>query len=233
MLVEQIRERLAAAIEVGGGQFLSIRDRDEEQQQQNGEKVLLHRLEFTTRRVLHAIIRGMRKLTTVTVSLLFIASVAVAQDAPKKPLSPPAQAKATIGGKIVTIDYNAPSKRGREIMGALVPYGKVWRTGANAATTLTTDGDLMIGKLHVPAGKYTLYTIPGAKEWTLIVNKQTGQWGTNHDAEQDLGRVTMNVKPVKDAVETFRIDLAAKGAKAGVLTMQWENVEASAPVMAH
>lgn len=174
----------------------------------------------------------MRKSITLTVFVLFIAAVSFAQEQ-KKPLSPSAQAKATIGGKSVTIDYSAPSKRGRKIMGGLVPYGKVWRTGANAATTLTTAGDLMIGKLHVPAGKYTLYTIPAEKGWTLIVNKQTGQWGTQYDEAQDLGRVAMMVAPVKNTVETFVIGLTAKGAKGGVLTMQWENTEASVSLMAH
>jgi len=115
----------------------------------------------------------MRKLT-ITLSILFIAAAALAQEA-KKPLSPPAKAEATIGGKKVTVDYSAPSKRDRKIMGGLVPYGQVWRTGANAATTLTTETGLMIGDLHVPAGKYTLYSLPGEKEWTLIVNKQTGR----------------------------------------------------------
>ena len=113
-------------------------------------------------------------------------------------------------------------------MGALVPYGKVWRTGANAATTLKTEADLMIGTLHVPAGTYTLYTIPGETEWTLIVNKQNGQWGTNYDEAQDLGRVTMKVSPVKDTVETFVI-----GIDKSALSLTWENTRATVPVMVH
>jgi hypothetical protein len=176
----------------------------------------------------------MRKISILTLSVLFLAAVAMADHTTeKKPLSPPTKASGKIGGKNVTIDYSAPSKRGRAIMGGLVPYGQVWRTGANAATTLVTDGDLMIGSLHVPAGKYTLYTIPGETEWTLIVNKQTGQWGTNYDQAQDLGRVKMTVKPVKDPVETFAIALASSGAKNGTLTLTWENTAASVPLMAH
>jgi len=174
----------------------------------------------------------MRKLTALTVFVLFIAAVSFAQEA-KKPLSPPAQAKAKIGGKSVTIDYSAPSKRGRAIVGGLVPYGQVWRTGANAATTLTTEGDLMIGKLHVPAGKYTLYSLPAEKGWTLIVNKQTGQWGTQYDETQDLGRIAMTVKPVKNTVETFVIGLKSTGAKKGALTLTWENTEASVTLTGH
>ncbi len=167
------------------------------------------------------------KILTLSLCTLFAATAALAQGEAKKPLSPPAKAEATLHGKKVTIDYSAPSKRGRVIMGELVPYGKVWRTGANAATTLTTEGDLMIGSLHVPAGKYTLYTIPGPKEWTLIVNKQTGQWGTEYNEAQDLGRVKLTVAPVKDTVETFVIGAG------DTLSFTWENTKAWAPLMGH
>jgi hypothetical protein len=168
----------------------------------------------------------MRKIT-LTLCILFIATAALAQEGKKKPLSPPAKAEATLNGKKVAIDYSAPSKRDRVIMGELVPYGKVWRTGANAATTLTTAGDLMIGGIHVPKGTYTLFTIPGEKEWTLIVSKQTGQWGTDYDAAQDLGRTKMTVTTLKDPVETFAIGIDKN------LTMTWENTRASVPVTAH
>ena len=170
----------------------------------------------------------MRKALTIAATLVFIASIALAQN---KPLSPPAKAEGKLGGKNITIDYSAPSKRNRVIMGELVPYGKVWRTGANAATTLKTDADLTIGDLAVPAGTYTLYSIPGEKEWTLIVNKQTGQWGTNYDQSQDLGRVKMTVKPVKDTVETFVIGVTPSGGNKGALTLTWENTQASVPVV--
>lgn len=169
----------------------------------------------------------MRKTATLFLSLLLTAAVAWSQDASKKPLSPPAKAEATLSGKKVTIDYSAPSKRDRKIMGGLVPYGQVWRTGANAATTLTTEADLMIGSIHVPKGTYTIYTIPGEKEWTLIVNKQTGQWGTEYDASKDLGRTAMTVSPVKDTVETFVIGIDKN------LTLTWENTRAWVPVMVH
>lgn len=174
----------------------------------------------------------MRKLTTLSLCLLLTTAVAVAQEA-KKPLSPPATAEAKIGGKNITINYSAPSKRDRVIMGELVPYGQVWRTGANAATKLTTDTDLMLGNLHVPAGTYSLFTIPGEKEWTLIVNKQHGMSGTKYDQAQDLGRVKMTVKPVKGTVETFVIGLEPAGAKKATLSLTWENVAASVPVLVH
>lgn len=169
----------------------------------------------------------MRKYIALTLCTLFTAAIALAQDPPKKPLSPPAKAEATLKGKKVTIDYSAPSKRDRKIMGGLVPYGEVWRTGANAATTLTTEADLMIGDLHVPKGTYTLYSIPGEKEWTLIVNKQTGQWGTAYDAAQDLGRVKMKVAPVKNTVETFVIGIDKN------LSLTWENTKAWVPITVH
>lgn len=174
----------------------------------------------------------MRKLSSILVCTLLVASAAFAQEA-KKPLSPPAKAEGTIGGKKITVDYSAPSKRNRKIMGELVPFDKVWRTGANGATTLTTDGDIMIGNLHVPAGKYSLYTIPGEKDWTLIVNKQTGQWGTDYDEKQDLGRVKMSVKSLPNTVETFAIDVKSAAAKNGNLVLSWENTQASVPVMVH
>lgn len=174
----------------------------------------------------------MRRIATLTLSLL-VATAAFAEET-KKPLSPPAKAEATIGGKKITIDYNAPSKRNRVIMGELVPYGQVWRTGANASTKLTTAADLMIGNLHVPAGTYALYTVPGEKEWTLIVSKQTDLWGSKgYDEAQDLGRVKMKVAAVNDTVETFAIDVKPGTANRGTLTLTWENTQASVPVMVH
>lgn len=175
----------------------------------------------------------MRKLTTLSLCLLLAASVAAAQEA-KKPLSPPAKTEAKIGGRNIVIDYNAPSKRNRVIFGELVPYDKVWRTGANAATTLTTEVDVMIGSLHVPAGKYALFTIPGRNGWTLIVNRQHDIWGTKgYDAAKDVGRVQMQVEPAKETVETFTIALQPAGAKKGTLSLQWENTIASVPVVVH
>jgi hypothetical protein len=159
---------------------------------------------------------------------LLISTAALAQEPAKKPLSPPAKAETTINGKKITVDYSAPSMRGRKIFGGLVPYDQVWRTGANAATTLTTETDLMIGSLHVPAGTYTLYTLPGEKEWTLIVNKQTGQWGTKYDEKQDLGRVKLRLAPaLKTPVETFVIGVDK------TLSFTWDTTKAWIPVVVH
>lgn len=175
----------------------------------------------------------MRKISILSLSLLLLTGVAVAEEAKKKPLSPPASAAATLNSKKISIDYSAPSKRDRKIMGELVPYGKVWRTGANAATTLKTEGDLMIGTVHVPAGTYTLYTIPGEKEWTLIVSKETGQWGTNYDEAKDLGRTKMTVKALSAPVETFIIAVVPVNPNQATLKLTWENTEATARVLAH
>jgi hypothetical protein len=174
----------------------------------------------------------MRKITTLSLSLLLVTGIAVAQE-PKKPLSPPASANAVLNSKKLSINYSAPSKRGRTIMGELVPYGKVWRTGANAATTLKTEGDLMIGTVHVPAGTYTLFTIPGENEWTLIISKETGQWGTNYDESKDLGRTKMVVKPLSTPVETFKIDFTPVNPNQATLKLAWENTEATVRVLAH
>ena len=168
----------------------------------------------------------MRKSALLALGLL-LASFAFAEEV-RKPLSPKQQATYTANGKKITIDYSAPSKRNRVIFGELVPYGQVWRTGANAATTLTTEADLMIGSLHVPAGKYSLYTIPGEKEWTLIVNKQTGQSGTVYDEKQDLGRVKLQVAPaLTTPVETFSIGIDK------TLSLSWDTTKVWTPVIVH
>ena len=171
-----------------------------------------------------------RFATVLALSLTAFTAFAQNDAAAKKPASPPAKTELTIAGKNISIDYAAPSKRGRKIMGGLVPYGEVWRTGANAATTLKTDGALRIGNLNVPAGTYTLYTIPTAKNWTLIVSRQTGQWGSSYDEKQDLGRVPMTVRATSKPVETFAIALTRAAAKKANLTLSWENVAASVPI---
>ena len=174
----------------------------------------------------------------LVVAALALASTALCSSAlvaqqQTPPLSPPAKAEGTVAGKAITVDYSSPRMRGRKIMGELVPYGKVWRTGANAATTLTTPSDLMIGTLHVPAGKYTLFTIPGETEWTLIVNKQTGQWGTRYDEAQDLGRTKMTVTKLEKPLEEMTIAIRPGSGGTGVLAVEWESTSATVPVVVH
>jgi len=149
--------------------------------------------------------------------------------APEQRPSPPGTAKATIGGATIAIDYSRPSVKGRKIMGGLVPYGQVWRTGANEATGLTTDKPIEIGGLKVPAGKYTLYTLPGENDWKLIVNKQTGQWGTEYDEKQDLGRVPLKKTTLTSPVEQFTISID-KADAGGVLKLAWETTELTVPI---
>ena len=173
-------------------------------------------------------------MKTRVTTLLLVVTLAAAGAVPamaqqKPPLSPPGQAAATIGAATITIDYARPSMRGRKIMGELVPYDKVWRTGANAATTLKTSAALEIGGALVPAGTYTLYTLPGEKAWKLIVNKQTGQWGTQYDQAQDLARVDLKVEALPQPVEQFTISID-KADKGGVLKLAWENTEVTAAI---
>jgi hypothetical protein len=162
-----------------------------------------------------------------------MSSMAFAQEDKKPRPSPPAQASVSLGGHTVTIDYGAPSMRGRKIFGGLVPYDHWWRTGANEATTLKTDVNLRIGDLGVPAGTYTLYTIPEEKGWTLIVNKQTGQWGTKYDQTQDLGRVKMidGVLP-SSPVETFKINFEHTKGNTTELHLHWDTTNVAVTVTA-
>jgi hypothetical protein len=146
------------------------------------------------------------------------------------PPSPPASASVTLDGKTVSIDYCTPSARGRKIFGGLVPYGQWWRTGANSATTLKTPVALKIGTLNVPAGTYTIYSIPSEQDWKLIINKQTGQWGTEYDKSKDLGRVDMKVAKTNMPVEKFEIRFEKTSGKSTELHLVWEDTDASVPI---
>jgi hypothetical protein len=143
--------------------------------------------------------------------------------------SPPANVAADIAGDHIRIDYYAPSAHGRKIMGGLVPYGVVWCTGANWATKITTESDLKMGDLDLPKGSYSIWTLPGEKEWLLIINKETGQFHLDYHSSQDFGRTKMNLKTLGDPVETFRIELRSNGGNQGTLALLWENTEASIP----
>ena len=148
--------------------------------------------------------------------------------AAQPPGSPHETVSKTVNGANIGIEYGRPYLRGRKIMGGLVPYGRVWRTGADAATTLTTDKPLVIGGTEVPAGKVTLYTLPGADQWKLIINKQTGQWGTEYNEAQDLARVDMTTTTLDEPVDQFTIDIVP-GDSGGTIEMSWENTKVSVP----
>jgi len=150
----------------------------------------------------------------------------------QKMASPPGTADVTLKGQQITIAYSRPSMRGRKIMGELVPYGQVWRTGANEATTLTTPVDLNIGGTNVPAGKYTLWTLPSESGWKLIINKQTGQWGTEYNKDQDLARVDMQKSQISKPVEQFTISWKKNSENSADLVLEWETTRASVPVKA-
>jgi hypothetical protein len=183
--------------------------------------------------LLEPTIRGMRSVGIALALTLALSSLAVAVRAEEKRASPHDQASAAIAGKKVTIQYGRPYKKGRPIFGALVPYGQVWRTGADEATTLTTDGDLMIGTLRVPKGSYALFTVPGKNEWTLVINKTAQQWGAfSYDAKDDLGRVPMKLGASAAPIEQFTIELEPAGARKATLKLSWDKLVASVPVAA-
>ncbi len=128
----------------------------------------------------------------------------------------------TIGNTVVNVSYGSPQRRGRDLFGGIVPFGERWRTGANRATHFKTTSDLKIGSLDIPAGEYTLFTIPEKEGGVLIINKQTGQNGQTYDQERDLGRVPMTVSKKEDSTEGFTILVEEEGS-GGVLKLVWGN----------
>ena len=183
----------------------------------------------------------MKRLLACT-GLLFVAATLSAQTpAPKPPpKSPAATETASIGGKTITIVYSSPRVNGRE--GHLFtkdgqigkdPTYPVWRAGANSATKLHTDGAITIGDLAVPAGDYTLYVdVSDPDNWVLVVNKQTGQWGTKYDKSMDLGRTKMTMSAPPAMLEDLKYTLVDNGGGSGSLTLAWENKAGSAPIKA-
>ena len=171
------------------------------------------------------------RLPSVAIAALVAVSAAPlgAQDAKAPIASPRDTSRVTVSGAHLLVDYGRPSKRGRAIYGGLVPWGKVWRTGANAATTFVTDKPLVIGGKAVPAGTYTLYTVPNQSgPWLLVVNKQTKQWGTEYHEDQDLARIPLTTASISAPVEQFTIDLGAQGS-GGVIGLVWDTTRASVP----
>jgi Protein of unknown function (DUF2911). len=136
--------------------------------------------------------------------------------------------RATIGAANIEIAYSRPSKRNRVIFGNIVPWNQVWRTGANAATQFTTSADLVIGNAVVPAGKYTLWSLPSPTGAKLIINSQTGQWGTDYDASRDLARVDLTQTMLAKPVEVFIFGIVPQG-NGGALKFAWDDREYSVP----
>lgn len=173
----------------------------------------------------------------ICTTLLAVAATLTAQQTSQKapPKSPAATESATIGGKTITITYSSPRVRDRAgkifTKDGLISKDHtypVWRAGANAATKLQTDADLKIGGLNVPKGDYTLYVdIADPDSWMLIVNKQTGQWGTKYDKAQDLGRVKFHTTTTPALVEELKYTIKDLGGNKGSLTLAWEHKRAT------
>ena len=152
--------------------------------------------------------------------LAFLATPLLAQEAtpaPRVPISPRGAEEIAVGPGKMRVEYGRPFAKGRKVFGELVPWGKVWRTGANEATSLTTDVDVTLGSVPLPKGSYTLYTLPGEKEWLLLVNRQTGQWGTEYDPKLDLARIPMKSATRPDLLEAMTISFLPEDAFRGTL----------------
>ena len=162
-----------------------------------------------------------RMVSSLAVALALTAASISAQP----PGSPHETISAVVDGAKVSLTYGRPYMRGRKIVGGLVPYGRIWRTGADESTTLVTDAPLNIGGAAVPAGKVSLYTLPGQGGWKLIINKQTGQWGTEYNEAQDLARVDMTTRTLTAPVDQFTIKI-----EGGQLKLAWELTELSVPI---
>jgi hypothetical protein len=166
-------------------------------------------------------------IAAASIAALSLAGSVHAED---KRASPHADATATLAGKKITVSYGRPYMKGRAIFGGLVPWGQVWRTGADEATTFTTEGDVVIGGLKVPRGEYSLFTIPTEKQWTLVLNKTAKQWGAfKYDAAQDLGRVPMTVTASTKPVEQFTIEMVPAG-KQLTLKLAWDKTVATVAI---
>ncbi len=141
-------------------------------------------------------------------------------------LSPSDTVNAEVNGAHLRIDYSRPAARGRTIFGGVVPWNEVWRTGANAATQLVTDKELLFGTTVVPPGTYSLFTLPSQHEWQLIINRQHGQWGTDYDQSKDLARLPLKTGRLSDAAERFTFGITSHGNE-GVISFRWAETEAA------
>ena len=173
-----------------------------------------------------AMIAGSAFLATLGLSFALLAQ----QDKSSRP-SPPAKAECKLsGGKTITIDYSSPRAKGRKIFGELVPYGQVWRAGANEATSFVTSGDITVGGTAVPAGKYTIFAVPDQNKWKLVISKKTGEWGTAYPGpDNDLARIDMKASKTSAPVENFTIAFDEAGGGC-TLRMEWENTRASVDI---
>jgi hypothetical protein len=172
-----------------------------------------------------------KQFAVLAVAGLAVGLMAMLGSAQNAKPSPAAKASCALAdGKSVTVDYSSPRAKGRKIFGGLVPYGEVWRAGANDATTFVTTADLMVGGSHVGAGNYTMFAIPNKDKWTLIISKKTGEWGIPYPgADSDLVRVDMKASTLPAAVENFTIAFDKSGSGC-TLKMEWETTRASVDI---
>ena len=172
-----------------------------------------------------------KTMRNLILPLLFIALLGTTavqgQNKTDRP-SPPRTASAQTAAGEITIDYSSPSVKERQIWGDLVPYGEVWRTGANEATTITLGQDMKVGGQFIPAGKYSLFTIPGETEWTVILNSVWDQWGAyNYDPEQDVIRFQVTPKEVDNVQESLEFTIN----DGGQITLAWDQLRLSFEAM--
>ena len=166
--------------------------------------------------------------TLLLLSLWVLTTPAHGQTDKSKRPSPPAKAECKFAdGKTITVDYSSPRMKGRKIYGGLVPWGEVWRAGANEATTFVTNTNLTAGGKDVPAGNYTIFAIPNQDKWTLIISKKTGEWGIPYPGESfDFARTDMKVEKLSTPVENFTISLDQAGTTC-TMRLDWETTRAS------
>jgi DUF2911 family protein len=159
---------------------------------------------------------------------MVVAVVVFAQQDKSKRASPPANAKCQFAdGKTINVDYSSPRMKGRKIYGGLVPYGQEWRTGANEATTFDTTTGVEIDGTTIPAGHYTLFTLPAQGNWKLIISKKTGEWGIPYPgAQNDLARLDMKTQALPSSVENFTIGFQKADPKSCVMNLDWEKTRA-------
>lgn len=215
--------------------WLSIRKLGRDSVVVQTESDLFHAAVDAKGTILHVVpLAGTQKFTVDRVKSLDLEAMAAAFAAGEKQagamgaLSPRDTVHASVAGATLTVDYGRPGKRGRTVFGGVVPYGELWRTGANAATQFRTDKSLVIGGVDVPAGFYTLWTIPSTNGWKLIVNSETGQWGTDHKADKDLYTIDMKTSALAQPVERFTISISPDDG-AGVLNLEWDTTRATVP----
>jgi hypothetical protein len=178
----------------------------------------------------------LRRLAFLAAIFLAVIVLAIPGFAQEKGPRPSPSAKATCSfpdGKSVNVDYSSPRAKARKIFGGLVPYGEVWRAGANEATTFVTDTDVVVGGKTVPAGAYTIFTIPNENKWTLIISKKTKNdkggpvWGVPYPGEaNDFARVDMKASKLPSNVENFTISFD-KSASGCAMNLDWETTRAS------